>query len=141
MTLNLMLTSEYAVYLSGDFRLTYKTGSITDDYNTQKLIPVFKFGWGALVSFAGIAKTSNGLDVGDWIAKQLHNIPMKAKVETLSKALLESNTWLSKISPHQPFIVSVVGFSGRRPFATVLSNFHKTPFLFVQSRACALPSD
>jgi len=42
MTLNLMLISKDAVYLSGDFRLTSikDQGALPDSYDTQKLIPV-----------------------------------------------------------------------------------------------------
>ena len=62
MTLNLMLISRSAVYLSGDFRLTYAGGRWwSDRLNVQKLVPVFKFGWSALVSFTGVAERSHTL--------------------------------------------------------------------------------
>jgi len=42
MTLNLMLTSKDAVYLSGDFRLTSieDQAALPDSFDIQKLIPV-----------------------------------------------------------------------------------------------------
>ncbi len=62
-TLNLLMTSRQAVYLSGDFCLFYpnENKSITD-VTVQKLIPVGRYDWNALVSFCGIAKTTAGLD-------------------------------------------------------------------------------
>ena len=52
MTLNLMLTSKAAVYLSADFRLVSLDNQtpLPDSYDTQKLIPVIRRGWSALVA-------------------------------------------------------------------------------------------
>ena len=55
MTLNLLYSSRQAAYLSGDFRFTYSDGHTDDDLSAQKLVPVIKFDWSALVSFSGIA--------------------------------------------------------------------------------------
>lgn len=123
MTLNIMLTSRSAVYLSGDFRLTfYPGGYFQDDLDTQKIVPVLKFNWTALVAFTGIAKAS-GIDVGDWLAKKLHDIPMEARFEELETTLLTSNSWLSKLSGERRLAFSVVGFVGRRPISMIISNF------------------
>lgn len=122
MSLNLMLTSRSAVYLSGDFLLTYRWGH-RDDPRVQKLVPVFRLGWSALVSFAGIAKTKGGLDVGDWISEQMQDIEMHAKFEELPKRLLTADAWLSRVSGDRSLVFSIVGFIGRRPVATVISNF------------------
>jgi hypothetical protein len=53
MSLNLMLTSKAAVYLSGDFRLVSleDQAPLPDSYDTQKLIPVIRSGWSALVAY------------------------------------------------------------------------------------------
>jgi len=53
MTLNLMLTSKEAVYLSGDFRLTSikDQAALPDSYDTQKLIPVIRHDWSALIAY------------------------------------------------------------------------------------------
>jgi hypothetical protein len=53
MTLNLILTSKDAVYLSGDFRLTSTKdqAALPDSYGTQKLIPVIRHGWAALIAY------------------------------------------------------------------------------------------
>jgi len=116
-----MLTSRPSVYLSGDFRLT---GSQTeDDLNAQKLVPTSKFGWTALVSFTGIAKTNRGLDVGDWVSARLQAIPIDAEFDELPKALLAADHWLSKVSGYRKLAFSVVGFIHRRPVAMVISNF------------------
>ena len=57
MTLNLMLTSRDAVYLSADFRLTSTRdqAAISDSYDTQKLIPVVRRDWSALIAYSGVA--------------------------------------------------------------------------------------
>ena len=82
MTLNIMLTSRSAVYLSGDFRLTYLGAGWSDDLNTQKIVPVIKYEWCALVAFTGVAITS-GTDVGDWLSEQMDRIPINARFEEL----------------------------------------------------------
>jgi hypothetical protein len=57
MTLNIMLTSRTAVYLSGDFRLSTLDGKpIADNHDTQKLLPIFRRDWSALVAYTGLAK-------------------------------------------------------------------------------------
>lgn len=127
MTLNIMLTSRAAVFLSGDFRLTTTLrGSpvqFTDDLDTQKLIPVFKFGWSALVAFTGIATAPLVGDVGDWISRQLHEIPLRAPFNELPKRLLESGRWLKLLPGETKIAFSVVGFDGRRPYSMLISNF------------------
>jgi len=123
MTLNLMLVSRSAVYLSGDYRLTYDPGRWKDDPNTQKLIPIFTYQWSALVSFAGVARTSRGLDVGDWVSQQLDGIEMDANFDELPRRLLTANSWLSRVDGYRPLIFSIVGFISRRPVAMVISNY------------------
>jgi hypothetical protein len=58
MTLNLMLTAKDAVYLSGDFRLTSTEdqAALPDSHNTQKLIPVIRHDWAALIAYLGVAR-------------------------------------------------------------------------------------
>jgi hypothetical protein len=125
MTLNLMLTSKNAVYLSGDFRLTYPdTGNFTDNLDTQKLIPVIRFGWGALVAYTGVANAPAPFrDMGDWVSAQIDSIPMKGSIEELPKRLLTADAWLAKISGEAPLAFSIVGFIERRPFMMLVSNF------------------
>jgi hypothetical protein len=124
MSLNLMLTDRSAVYLSGDFRLTYNLGgNWRDDLQVQKLVPVLKFRWGALVSFAGVAQTAEGIDVGDWISEQTHCIEMNAPFEQLPKTLLSADDWLSRMVGDRRLIFSIVGFIGRRPTRVIISNF------------------
>jgi hypothetical protein len=118
-----MLTSPSGVFLSGDFRLTSRPGAFSDNLNTQKLVPVVKFGWSALVSFAGVGRTSSGLDVGEWLAEELAAIDMHEDVSELERRLLGANTWLRALGPQRHHIFSAVGFNGARPFAMVISNF------------------
>lgn len=125
MTLNLMLTSKNAVYLSGDFRLTYlDTGNFTDNLDTQKLIPVIRFGWGALIAYTGVANAPAPFrDMGDWVSAQMDSIPMKGSIDGLLDRLLVADSWLTKISGEAPLAFSVVGFIERKPFMILVSNF------------------
>jgi hypothetical protein len=127
MTLNLMLTSRNAVYLSGDFRLTHcDTGEFTNNLDTQKLIPVIRFGWGALIAYTGIANAPAPFcDTGDWVSAQtdLDSIPMNGSIDELPKRLLTADAWLTKISGDTSLAFSIVGFLGRKPFMMLVSNF------------------
>ena len=125
MTLNLMLTSRNAVYLSGDFRLTQiNTGKFTDNLDTQKLIPVIRFGWGALIAYTGIANAPAPFhDTGDWVSAQMDSIPMRGSIDELPKRLLTADAWLTKISGDNRLAFSIVGFLGRKPFMMLVSNF------------------
>lgn len=124
MTLNLMLVSPKAVYLSGDFRLSSASGPLPDDMNTQKLVPIAKSGWTALISFAGIGRTPSGLDVGAWLVAETDAIDHDAGIEELERRLVNADTWLATLGPARHHIFSVVGFNGTQPFAMVVSNFH-----------------
>jgi hypothetical protein len=125
MTLNLMATSRYGVYLSADFRLTHLgTNNFTDNYNTQKLIPVIRFGWGALVAFTGVAAAPPLLpDTDVWIRTQMDSISMNGSFDELPQRLLEANAWLGKVTGDNRLAFSIVGFVGRRPRIMVISNF------------------
>ena len=75
MTLNLMLTSKDAVYLSGDFRLTSirDLAPIPDSYDTQKLIPVIRHAWTALIAYMGVASAPPLIDnMGQWIVDSIY---------------------------------------------------------------------
>ena len=116
-----MLISRSSVYLTADFRISYLPGPRrVDDLNVQKLVPSFKFGWSALVSFAGIAKTPHG--EGDWIAKQIQAIKSDAGFPELPRMLLSANSWSKSIRPARPLSFSVVGYVDRRPMAMMVSN-------------------
>ncbi len=123
MTLNIMLTSRHAVYLTGDFRLTFPDGHSEDDLLAQKLVPVVKFEWCALVAFCGVAKTSTGIDVGDWISANALVDERKESVDAFINRLQTADQWLSRLGGDRRLTISVVGFRGRRPFVVVLSNF------------------
>jgi len=120
-----MLTSRNAVYLSGDFRITrYDTDGTTDDHNTQKLIPVIRYGWGALIAYTGVASAPPVItDTGNWILAQMDEITARGSFSEIQKRLLNANKWLSKLRGSHPLAFSVVGFVERQPFMMLISNF------------------
>lgn len=125
-TLNLMLTCRDAVYLSGDFRLTSPEDRqpLPDCYDTQKLIPVLRRQWAALVAYSGVASAPPLIrDVGAWAATQVEAIPDESDPELLADRLLGANSWLSRIRGDARLAFSIVGFSQQRPFMMLLSNF------------------
>jgi hypothetical protein len=126
MTLNLMLTSKDAVYLSGDFRLTSTEdrASLPDSYDTQKLIPVIRHGWAALIAYMGVASAPPLIsDMGQWIVEQMDSIPLEGDFSELSRRLLKLNMWLGRIRGDRRIAFSVVGFCNQRPFIMLISNF------------------
>src|SRR5262249_52910552 len=97
MTLNLMLTSKDAVYLSGDFRLTSipDQAALPDSFDTQKLIPVIRREWAALIGYMGVASAPPVIsDMGQWIVEQMDSIPLDGNVSELSRRLIRFNLWL-----------------------------------------------
>ena len=126
MTLNLMLTSRDAVYLSADFRLISVENQtpLPDSYDTQKLIPVIRQEWSALVAYMGIASAPPLIaDMGQWMGDQIETIPPAGDCSALSAQLLHLNRWLDKLRGDRRIAISAVGFRGRRPFLLLLSNF------------------
>ena len=100
MTLNLMLTSPDAVYLSGDFRLVSveDQAPLRDSYHTQKLIPVIRHEWTALIAYMGIQSAPPLIhDMGQWILERIDAIPPAGDFSQLSIALLELNRWLPRM--------------------------------------------
>ena len=86
-----MLTSKDAVYLSADFRLTsVKDGEpLPDSYDTQKLIPVIRRDWAALIACMGVASAPPLIkDMGQWIVDQMDSIPFDGDFLEISKRLL-----------------------------------------------------
>src|SRR5689334_21866171 len=99
MTLNLMLTSRAAVYLSADFRLVAveDQAPLTDSYDTQKLIPIIREGWSALIAYMGIASAPPVIeDMGQWIVDRIGAIPGDGDLAALSTQLLQLNRWLDR---------------------------------------------
>jgi hypothetical protein len=126
MTLNLMLTSKDAVYLSGDFRLTSikDQAALPDNYETQKLIPVIRRRWAALIAYMGIASAPPLVsDMGQWIVDQVDSIPFDGGFSELSRRLLRFARWLGRIRGDRRIAFSVVGFCDQRPFMMLVSNF------------------
>jgi hypothetical protein len=126
MSLNLMLTSRDAVYLSGDFRLVSvrDQSPLSDSYDTQKLIPVIRPGWSALLAYMGIASAPPVIDdMGQWIVDRINAVPPDGGLPELSAQLLHLNRRLDRIRGDRRIAISVVGFRNRRPFMMLLSNF------------------
>lgn len=126
-TLNLIMTSRQAVYLSGDFCLYYphEKKSVTD-VTVQKLIPVGRYDWNALVSFCGIAKTPSGLDVDRWIVNNVNAGDKGESVDDFIDRLTGNDTWLREFSDRdRSLTISICGFHGKRPFAICLSTVEK----------------
>jgi len=126
MTLNLILTSKDAVYLSGDFRLTSlkDQAALPDSYDTQKLIPVIRHGWAALVAYMGVASAPPLMsDMGQWIVEQMDSIPIDGTFSEISKRLLKLNLWLGRIRGDRRIALSVVGFWNQTPSMMLISNF------------------
>jgi hypothetical protein len=126
MTLNLMLTSKDAVYLSGDFRLTSikDQAALPDSYDTQKLIPVIRRDWSALIGYMGVASAPPLIiDMGQWIVEQMDSIPIDGSFSELWRRLLKFNLLLGRIQGDRRIAFSAVGFWNQRPFMMLLSNF------------------
>jgi hypothetical protein len=126
MTLNLILTSKDAVYLSGDFRLTSikDQAALPDSYHTQKLIPVIRHGWAALIAYMGVASAPPLMsDTGQWIVEEMDSIPLDGSFSEVSRRLLKLNVWLGRIQGDRRIAISVVGFWNQRPCMMLLSNF------------------
>ncbi len=126
MTLNLILTSKDAVYLSGDFRLTSTKDrtALPDSYDTQKLIPVIRDDWAGLIAYMGVASAPPLMrDTGEWIAEQMDSIPPDGNFSQVWKRLLKLNMWLGRIHGDRRIAISVAGFSNNRPFTLLISNF------------------
>lgn len=129
MTLNLLLTSRDAVYLSADFRLTSTKdqAAIPDSYDTQKLIPVVRRDWSALIAYSGVASAPPLVDdVGQWILDQVESIAHDGNFSELSTRLLKFDMRLGRILGDRRIAFSVVGFSNQRAFMMLLSNFVDT---------------
>ena len=126
MTLNLILTSRQAVFLSGDFRLISPDdhSPLPDSYDTQKLIPVIRRDWSALVAYMGVASAPPLLpDMGEWIVQQMEAIPFDGGFPELAQRLLRANSWVGRIRGDRRVAFSVVGFSEKQPFMMLISNF------------------
>ena len=126
MTLNLILTSKDAVYLSGDFRLMSipDQAALPDSYDTQKLIPVIRPGWAALIAYMGIASAPPLMsDMGQWIVEQMDSIPLDGSFSEIWRRLLKLNLWVGRIRGDRRIALSVVGFSNQEPTMMLISNF------------------
>jgi hypothetical protein len=126
MTLNLMLTSKDAVYLSGDFRLTSirDLAPLPDSYDTQKLIPVIRHAWTALIAYMGVASAPPLIDnMGQWIVDQVDSIPLDGSFAELWRRLLRLNMWLDRIRGDRRIALTAVGFREQSPFMMLISNF------------------
>jgi hypothetical protein len=57
--------------------------------DTQKLIPVIRRGWAALITYMGVASAPPLIsDIGQWIVEQMDSIPIDGSFSELSRRLL-----------------------------------------------------
>jgi hypothetical protein len=124
MTLNLTVVTPQNVYQCSDFRLTYSGGDYTDE-EAQKVIVISTFKWTALLQFCGVAKTTAGFDVTEWLAKLVPRIQSNASLGFLETELLSVGR--RQIGNAGPTSFSVAGFNGARPFTILVSNFQSLP--------------
>src|SRR5262249_41829144 len=95
-----------------------------DSYDTQKLIPVIRRDWAALIGYMGVASAPPlVVDMGQWIVEQMDSIPIDGSFSELSRRLLRFNLWLDRIRGDRRIAFSAVGFSNQRPFMMLVSNF------------------
>lgn len=95
--------------------------SITD-VRVQKLIPVGRYDWNALVSFSGIAKTSAGLEVDRWIVQNVNAGDNGESVDEFVDRLTRNDIWLRDVLDSERILtICICGFHGKRPFAFCLS--------------------
>jgi len=96
-----------------------------------------------------VARTPSGIDVGDWIAEEVSSISVESEPVALVERLIRADDWLKNVHGDRRIAFSVVGFAGRRPFATIVSNFldlsgryedHPTPKLEVFSERPKKPA-
>src|SRR5204863_5711242 len=99
-------------------------GPLPDTYDTQKLIPVIRQGWTALVAYMGVASAPPVItDTGQWIVEQMDSIALDGDFSELSRRLLRLNMWLERIRGDRRIAFSAVGFREQEPFMMLISNF------------------
>lgn len=126
MTLNIAFTSRYAVYLSGDFRLTYSRSGKTwceDEFEAQKLVPVCKHGLCGAISFCGVAALPDGRPVGDWILESVRPDSLDCTDREIIGRLRGADSWISHVFGDRRFCIVFAGFKHRKPFIHAISNF------------------
>jgi hypothetical protein len=137
MTLNIAATTRHAVFLTGDFRLS-RGSRREDDTTVQKIVPVVKKGWCALVAYSGIGRF-NSFDVGRWIAEQSRFGDTGESLSDYLERLRSADRWLSRVPSESRWLtICVVGFRGRDPFVQVISNAHNRDGVRSDKRLAAL---
>jgi Flp pilus assembly protein TadD len=123
MTLNITIVGTRCIYQSADYRLMdWNTGRFSD-FDTQKIVPVSRFGWSATVCFAGVGRTRS-LDVGEWLVERIAAVQQHDPFDRLLDELLTADAWLSNIpSPQNKHSFSVGAFIDDRPIFALVSNF------------------
>lgn len=123
MTLNIQLASRHAMYLTGDFRITFPDKRYEDDFNVQKLVPVAKSQWCGLISYSGLAATPRRLETGSWIAEQVRPTATQEGLDPLVRRLALAEGWVKRFSVEDRRLAIIVcGYQQRKPFRRVISN-------------------
>src|SRR5579884_3884248 len=122
-TLNITLVSRKVIYQSGDYRLTDMRTLRPLDFMAQKQILLNRFGWSAVVAFAGVGHTGR-IDVAEWLSSRASQIAQNASFQGLISVLLEADRFLCDLPlKFRRHTFSVGAFVGSRPFAALVSNW------------------
>lgn len=120
-TLTISFLTQSTVYQSADFRLTGPSGQLMDERG-HKSVHLTRFGWSALVSYAGVARTAN-VDVATWLGDLVVDIPPNAPFSELIDRLRGADSWLSTIRlSSRAHTFSVVAFDQGTPTLTLVTN-------------------
>lgn len=109
MTLNLCLMGNYGIHMAADCRFTdTRTGQLSE------LVPKFVLlsyrDWTGLISYAGIARDSNGLSTSEWLVRTLADGQTDRTFEQVIDKIRGSGTqWLLHILPQYRKHTFIVG--------------------------------
>lgn len=131
MTLNITLVSRWALFQSGDFRLTdLSTRPPTPrDFAAHKQFIVGAHDWQGLVSFAGIGRTGDGIAVADWLGDLVWGYKAsRNSVDAFVEELRGADRWLTRVPRHQRFHTFTLAAFDERHVARayVVSTFEST---------------
>jgi len=123
MTLNIMVFSRRAVFLTADFRLTWRYASrrwITDEPKTQKIVPWHGYSSSGLVAFSGFAE--GRASTSTWLEKEISKLGPLSSLDDLASSLKRATSLVAGENDRR-LTFCLVGFSGARPVAQIVSNF------------------
>lgn len=124
MTLNLTVTTRQHIFQSADYRLVDPRTGRAVEAESRKLILVNAFDWSATVCYTGVARTPDGIYVGDWLSDLAGELSPKDSLEALLEGLLSADDWLvGHPLASRRISFSVGAFEVDRPVFALVSNF------------------